>query len=70
MLQSLSTAFRRRSVSAIALAAVTFGALLLLVPGLAGALSLSQSVPAPPASPTSADENQNIDQVKTAIKGY
>jgi HAD superfamily, subfamily IIIB (Acid phosphatase) len=70
MLQSLSSALRRRSVSAVALAAATFGALLLLVPGLAGALSLSQSVPAPPANPTSADEIQNVDQVKTAIKGY
>ena len=36
--------------------------------GLAGALS--GSVPAPPANPTSADQIQNIDQVKTAIKGY
>ena len=36
--------------------------------GLAGALS--DSVPAPPANPTSADQIQNIDQVKTAIKGY
>jgi predicted secreted acid phosphatase len=29
-----------------------------------------QAVPAPPAVPTSADQIQNIDQVKTAIKGY
>ncbi|RNL78720.1 acid phosphatase [Nocardioides marmorisolisilvae] len=28
------------------------------------------AVPAPPASPTSASQIQNIDQVKTAIKGY
>ena len=28
------------------------------------------AVPAPPAVPTSADQIQNIDQVKTAIKGY
>jgi hypothetical protein len=36
----------------------------------AGAVALVRSVPAPPASPTSADQIQNIDQVKTAIKGY
>jgi hypothetical protein len=36
--------------------------------GLAGALS--GSVPPPPANPTSADQIQNIDQVKTAIKAY
>src|SRR4029078_5737494 len=40
----------------------------LVAAGLAGALS--DSVPAPPANPTSADQIQNIDQVKTAIKGY
>src|SRR3954470_8761391 len=40
----------------------------LVAAGLAGALS--GSVPAPPTSPTSADQIQNIDQVKTAIKGY
>jgi hypothetical protein len=36
----------------------------------AGAVALVKGVPAPPASPTSADQIQNIDQVKTAIKGY
>jgi hypothetical protein len=40
----------------------------LTVPGLAGALS--HAVAPPPAEPTSADQIQNIDQVKTAIKGY
>ena len=40
----------------------------LVAAGFAGALS--GSVPAPPANPTSADQIQNIDQVKTAIKGY
>jgi hypothetical protein len=30
----------------------------------------SRAVPAPPAAPTSADQIQNIDQVKTAIKAY
>ena len=36
---------------------------------VAGALS-SGSVPPPPAAPTSAEQIQNIDQVKTAIKAY
>src|SRR5689334_22799189 len=36
---------------------------------VAGALS-GGSVPPPPTAPTSADQIQNIDQVKTAIKGY
>jgi hypothetical protein len=43
-------------------------AVALVAAGFAGALS--GSVPAPPAVPTSADQIQNIDQVKTAIKGY
>ena len=30
----------------------------------------ARAVPAPPESPTRADQIQNIDQVKTAIKGY
>jgi hypothetical protein len=54
-----------RHVLAILGAAVVVG---LVAAGFAGALS--GSVPAPPASPTSADQIQNIDQVKTAIKGY
>jgi hypothetical protein len=33
-------------------------------------LASNSPVPAPPANPTSADQIQNIDQVKTAIKGY
>jgi hypothetical protein len=36
---------------------------------VAGALS-NGPVPPPPTAPTSADQIQNIDQVKTAIKGY
>ena len=40
----------------------------LVAAGFAGALS--GSVPAPPAVPTSADQIQNLDQVKTAVKGY
>lgn len=54
-----------RHVLAILGAAVVVA---LVAAGLAGALS--GSVPPPPASPTSADQIQNIDQVKTAIKGY
>jgi predicted secreted acid phosphatase len=42
----------------------------LTVPGLAIADHGHQSVPAPPAHPTSASQIQNIDQVKTAIKAY
>ncbi len=40
------------------------------VPGFALATNSGQSVPAPPANPTSDSQIQNIDQVKTAIKGY
>ena len=54
-----------RQLLAILGAAVVVG---LVAAGFAGALS--GSVPAPPANPTSADQIQNIDQVKTAIKGY
>jgi predicted secreted acid phosphatase len=42
----------------------------LAVPGLAVATNSGQSVPAPPAQPTSDSQIQNIDQVKTAIKAY
>jgi HAD superfamily, subfamily IIIB (Acid phosphatase) len=34
------------------------------------AVASSQSVPPPPSNPTSADQIQNLDQVKTAIKAY
>jgi hypothetical protein len=37
---------------------------------LAGAAGRHEAVPPPPANPTSADQIQNIDQVKTAIKAY
>jgi hypothetical protein len=58
---------RTRILSA-AVAAATLGALTLTASAVAdGAF---KSVPAPPAVPTSADQIQNIDQVKTAIKGY
>jgi hypothetical protein len=44
----------------------------LLSGGVANATSTShpRAVPAPPAAPTSADQIQNVDQVKTAIKAY
>jgi hypothetical protein len=37
---------------------------------LGGSAGRHEAVPPPPANPTSADQIQNIDQVKTAIKGY
>jgi hypothetical protein len=42
----------------------------LTVPGLALAHHGAPAVPAPPAAPTRADQIQNLDQVKTAIKAY
>jgi hypothetical protein len=67
-------ALRKSRVLPVAAAAVAaaLGALAFVSPGLAGAHSPSSapSVPAPPAIPTSASQIQNIDQVKTAIKGY
>ena len=57
-----------RSVT-IALVSAAAG-IALGVPGLALATTSGQDVPAPPAVPTSASQIQNIDQVKTAIKGY
>jgi len=52
---------------AVTAAAAALVVLMLLVPG---AIADGTSVPAPPAQPTSADQIQNIDQVKTAIKAY
>lgn len=56
---------------------VTTGVAVLSVAGLVAAGTAGAhgswggpSVPAPPANPTRADQIQNIDQVKTAIKGY
>jgi hypothetical protein len=56
----------RRTVLALALAGAALG-LSLTGSAVAGD---HFAVPAPPASPTSASQIQNIDQVKTAIKGY
>jgi len=52
---------------AVTAAAAAVVVLILLVPG---AIADGTSVPAPPAQPTSADQIQNVDQVKTAIKAY
>ena len=64
-----SSAFlrRRRPIRAAALAGVA-AAVALAVTG--SAIALIRAVDPPPASPTSADQIQNLDQVKTAIKAY
>ena len=56
----------RRTITSVAVAAA---ALSVALTGSAVAGS-GRSVPAPPTSPTSASQIQNIDQVRTAIKGY
>ena len=53
----------------LALASAAAG-IALGVPGFALAHHSGQAVPPPPVSPTSDRQIQNIDQVKTAIKGY
>src|SRR4051812_32032443 len=60
----------RRRVFAAAAASAALGATLLVGSSSATARNYYRAVPAPPAVPTSADQIQNIDQVKTAIKGY
>jgi predicted secreted acid phosphatase len=60
---------RPARTTTIAFASLAAG-MALTVPGLALATNSGQAVPAPPAAPTSADQIQNIDQVKTAIKAY
>jgi predicted secreted acid phosphatase len=60
---------RRARTATVAVASAAAG-MALTVPGLALATNSGQSVAPPPAVPTSADQIQNIDQVKTAIKGY
>jgi hypothetical protein len=61
-------ALRRPRVLPVAIATAALSAFAFVASGAAGADG--SSVPAPPAVPTSADQIQNIDQVKTAIKGY
>ena len=65
----LSLRNQRPTRTAVGIASLATG-MALTVPGLALAAHSGQSVPAPPANPTSASQIQNIDQVKTAIKGY
>jgi hypothetical protein len=55
---------RRRAATALSAAVLVLFTTSITLAGSAPA------VPAPPAVPTSADQIQNIDQVKTAIKGY
>jgi hypothetical protein len=59
---------RRRSVRLGLAAGVAAVAALALA--LTGAAGKHDAVPPPPDNPTSADQIQNIDQVKTAIKAY
>jgi hypothetical protein len=59
----------RPGAAAAAAAASVVTAIALTVPN-AVAGSTPRSVPPPPASPTSASQIQNVDQVKTAIKAY
>jgi hypothetical protein len=60
---------RPTRTATIAVASAAAG-IALAVPGLAVATNSGQSVPPPPANPTSADQIQNIDQVKAAISAY
>ena len=59
---------KRPARIAVLLAVAAAVAIILALPG--AAIGLIKGVEPPPASPTSADQIQNIDQVKTAIKGY
>jgi HAD superfamily, subfamily IIIB (Acid phosphatase) len=69
VIHSLESWRRKRPVRAAILAVVAIAAtFVLLFPGAATALL--GAVAPPPANPTSADQIQNIDQVKTAIKAY
>jgi hypothetical protein len=65
----LSRFSRPTRTATIAIASAAAG-MALAVPGMALATHTGQDVPAPPASPTSASQIQNIDQGKTALKAY
>jgi hypothetical protein len=65
----LGTLKRPTRTATIAMASAAAG-VALAMPGIALATNSGPSVPAPPANPTSDSQIQNIDQVKTAIKGY
>jgi hypothetical protein len=62
--------FSRPTRTAIVAIASAAAGMALAVPGLAIAGHTGQAVPPPPANPTSADQIQNVDQVRTAIKAY
>jgi hypothetical protein len=67
--QLRGTRVGRHTVRSSALAVVAIiAALAVALPG--AAIGPHHAVPAPPANPTSADQIQNLDQVKTAIKAY
>jgi len=68
MSRSLSTLRRDRSPRTILTALAVAIALVVVLP--ASAVAVAHAVAPPPANPTSADQIQNIDQVKTAIKAY
>ena len=68
MIRPFASLSRRRSVRVALVAGVAAVAALALA--LAGAAGPHGAVPPPPAQPTSADQIQNVDQVKTAIKAY
>lgn len=68
-MKHLPSLSRPARTATIALASAAAG-IALGVPGFALASHTGQAVPPPPTSPTSDSQIQNIDQVKTAIKGY
>src|SRR6266568_4883259 len=62
---------RRPRLLPVVVATAALGAFALVASASASAHDAEfAAVPPPPAVPTSADQIQNIDQVKTAIKGY
>lgn len=63
---------RRSRILRVAFATAALGAFALIASGAASAdlPANGRPVPPPPTSPTSADQIQNVDQVRTAIKGY
>jgi HAD superfamily, subfamily IIIB (Acid phosphatase) len=68
-MQRFFSSFRGRAMRVALVVAVLAAAVLVVtVPGFARVFG--RAVPPPPANPTSADQIQNIDQVKTAIKAY
>lgn len=68
LMSRLNPLRRSRTLTSAATAAFTAVLLSASLTGAAG--HTDKSVPAPPANPTSADQIQNIDQVRTAIKAY